>query len=255
VLLENAVPGFFGKEVSRARYYQPGSGRFWTMDNYKGQQMEPPSLHKYLYCEGNPANHVDPLGLKIALSPDVQENRGVYNETIAYLKKSVLASNVIEELEKSSATYTISFESSWSPLTHMGNDFDSGNNTVHWDPSVGIEHRDDDGTLHRISPAVCLIHELGHAYHKDTNPGRFTRNSDTPDEAYDNLEEKATIVLIENPVAKDLGQWQRPNHQPNTRYRTQGPTSTTPGTWQEFKTKSSTTLNSGYDVSPLMSAW
>jgi RHS repeat-associated protein len=46
----------------RARYYNQGSGRFATMDTYEGDNFEPPSLHKYLYTENNPVNHVDPSG-------------------------------------------------------------------------------------------------------------------------------------------------------------------------------------------------
>ena len=46
----------------RSRYYQPATGRFWTMDTYEGDQEEPLSLHKYLYCFNNPINKNDPSG-------------------------------------------------------------------------------------------------------------------------------------------------------------------------------------------------
>jgi hypothetical protein len=46
VTLENRCIGFFGREVSRARYYQPGSGRFWGMDSFEGKDEDPASLHK-----------------------------------------------------------------------------------------------------------------------------------------------------------------------------------------------------------------
>jgi hypothetical protein len=46
----------------RARYYQPGSGRFWTMDNAEGWKEDPLSLHKYAYCHSSPLNGVDPTG-------------------------------------------------------------------------------------------------------------------------------------------------------------------------------------------------
>lgn len=51
-----------GMYYLRARYYQPGIGRFWNMDSYEGRQSEPQSLHKYLYCHGNPVNGSDPSG-------------------------------------------------------------------------------------------------------------------------------------------------------------------------------------------------
>jgi hypothetical protein len=45
-----------------ARWMNADSGRFWTMDTYQGNQQEPASLHKYLYCEANPVNNSDPSG-------------------------------------------------------------------------------------------------------------------------------------------------------------------------------------------------
>jgi len=51
-----------GMYYLRARYYQPGLGRFWTIDSFEGDMEEPASLHKYLYCHGNPVNLVDPSG-------------------------------------------------------------------------------------------------------------------------------------------------------------------------------------------------
>jgi len=46
----------------RARYYNASVGRFLTMDTWKGSVFEPYSLHKYLYCEGNPVGRWDPSG-------------------------------------------------------------------------------------------------------------------------------------------------------------------------------------------------
>jgi len=46
----------------RARYYKPDSGRFWTMDSYSGNSEDPLSLHKYLYCQGDPVDNDDPSG-------------------------------------------------------------------------------------------------------------------------------------------------------------------------------------------------
>ena len=46
----------------RARYYNQSNGRFMTMDTWPGSMFEPASLHKYLYCVGNPVNMWDPSG-------------------------------------------------------------------------------------------------------------------------------------------------------------------------------------------------
>jgi RHS repeat-associated protein len=46
----------------RARYYDTQFGRFWTMDTFEGQNEDPLSLHKFIYCAGNPVNGSDPSG-------------------------------------------------------------------------------------------------------------------------------------------------------------------------------------------------
>ncbi len=47
----------------RARYFNPDSGRFWTMDPFEGVTTDPVSLHKYLYANAAPHMYVDPSGL------------------------------------------------------------------------------------------------------------------------------------------------------------------------------------------------
>ena len=51
-----------GLYLNRARYLNTGTGRFWTMDTYEGDNEDPLSLHKYLYCEVDPIDGVDPTG-------------------------------------------------------------------------------------------------------------------------------------------------------------------------------------------------
>ncbi|HEV3470216.1 MAG TPA: RHS repeat-associated core domain-containing protein [Pyrinomonadaceae bacterium] len=55
----DANSGFY---YLRARYLNPSSGRFLTMDSFEGIPWDPPSLHKYLYTSGNPVNSADPSG-------------------------------------------------------------------------------------------------------------------------------------------------------------------------------------------------
>jgi RHS repeat-associated protein len=46
----------------RARYMNPSSGRFWSIDEYEGDFKDPGSLHRYLYTANNPIDRVDPSG-------------------------------------------------------------------------------------------------------------------------------------------------------------------------------------------------
>ena len=48
--------------TSQARYLNPATGRFWTMDSFEGDQEDPLTLHKYLYAADNPVNLTDPSG-------------------------------------------------------------------------------------------------------------------------------------------------------------------------------------------------
>ena len=46
----------------RARYYNPLTGRFMSRDPNDGTPIQPESLHKYLYADGDPVNASDPNG-------------------------------------------------------------------------------------------------------------------------------------------------------------------------------------------------
>ncbi len=45
-----------------ARYYKPEVGRWITRDDYLGEQEEPQTKNRYVYCENNPVNLVDSSG-------------------------------------------------------------------------------------------------------------------------------------------------------------------------------------------------
>jgi RHS repeat-associated protein len=66
---ESSEFGFTGEqdEVAglvflRARFYDPGSGRFISKDPFPGFPASPATLHPYLYVANNPVNLVDPSG-------------------------------------------------------------------------------------------------------------------------------------------------------------------------------------------------
>ena len=46
----------------KARYMNPATGNFLTMDTYAGSIYDPDTLHKYLYANGNPVKYSDPSG-------------------------------------------------------------------------------------------------------------------------------------------------------------------------------------------------
>ena len=54
--------GITGLYYAKARYYDPSTGRFTSVDPFEGMSVEPPSLHPYLYAYANPTVYVDLTG-------------------------------------------------------------------------------------------------------------------------------------------------------------------------------------------------
>jgi len=62
--------GFTGEQTDattglvflRARWLDPATGRFLSVDPWQGSARQPASLHGYLYVAANPVNRVDPSG-------------------------------------------------------------------------------------------------------------------------------------------------------------------------------------------------
>lgn len=62
-----------GLQELRARYYDPGTGRFRTMDSEQRWRDLPTAVHKYLYASADPVNRIDPSGHLDILSVTVDQ--------------------------------------------------------------------------------------------------------------------------------------------------------------------------------------
>ncbi|MFB5759848.1 RHS repeat-associated core domain-containing protein [Paenibacillus medicaginis] len=68
-----------GLQYLRARWYDPGVGRFMGEDTYQGEVTDPLSLNLYTYVGNNPLIYVDPSGHSFE-TLDYQELRILLNE-------------------------------------------------------------------------------------------------------------------------------------------------------------------------------
>ena len=69
-----------GLYYAKARYYDPATARFTTEDPEAGKDLEPPSLHRYLYAYANPTVYTDPTGRCGVANMDMSEC--IYNAAI-----------------------------------------------------------------------------------------------------------------------------------------------------------------------------
>jgi RHS repeat-associated protein len=81
---------------NRARYLNPNTGRFWTMDSYEGDNEDPLSLHKYLYGADNPVDGSDPSGHDDLASLSVSESLGAGLDSM-YNGGVVIAGNALQK--------------------------------------------------------------------------------------------------------------------------------------------------------------
>ncbi len=135
---------------------------------------------------------------------------------LAYLEQSPTARKVIERLQKSTAEYRILVGYPPFSLDQMAGGY--GDGTIYWLPTDAMEWRTWAlGQVCRRSPALVLLHELGHAYHDDLNPARMQarRHADKRDTRWGNAEERRTILEVENPAARELGEPERRWHASN----------------------------------------
>jgi RHS repeat-associated protein len=70
-------------ETNRARWMDPGVGRFASVDPYQGTVADPATLHRYLYAAASPLDKCDPSGLNFDL-PNMMASLAVAGRVAAF---------------------------------------------------------------------------------------------------------------------------------------------------------------------------
>ena len=102
--------GISGLYYLRARYMDPSTGTFTSMDSYAGSIYEPATLHRYLYANGNPVSYSDPGGHFAGLLIEEQQNliyiniyRNLYsaiNGILIFVADYVIVKTIIDSFIK-----------------------------------------------------------------------------------------------------------------------------------------------------------
>jgi RHS repeat-associated protein len=182
----------------RARWMDPKTGRFTQMDSFDGWNTDPPSLHKYTYTHNDPVNRIDPSGhvsllefglttavlstfIGIATAPPTPAagqkcpagSSTRPTDRLCIHGDATFKGQVAQVEARAQAAGIIIFNALRigqrilvhivpSALTNFGPN-NKGNGIVNWNSSAGALVRTSRHFAAYQSPALGLIHELGHA--------------------------------------------------------------------------------------------
>ena len=214
-----------------ARNYDAALGRWMNLDPLS-EQYE--SYSPYNNTLNNPVYFIDPDGKKIIIHyKDTKGN----DQTLVYqygdkyegdnqFLKDVFASfdylinnelgDVIKDVAGKKESVNLKEGATLNDLY-----YDPNTNNLIYHPRSGLKTSDGG----KQSPALGLLHELGHAQGDLTSPDTQRVRAKVSHSKFGNLEEKRVIEDIENPAAKKLGEGTRSDHG-GTPYTTVSPTTT-----------------------------
>ena len=201
-----------GLSYMQARYQDPLIGRFLSIDpvGFLSSGGNPGYFNRYAYTMNDPVNAVDPDGREIAV---LYGNTPEFKKQVAtVIFKAILTGNA-----DAFVTAHESSEMVWitEGSNHQTNYSPSGN-TIYFDPTSGLELPS--GEVQ--SPALGLIHEVGHAASDVTDSAQHQIDGQTPDPAnvFTNIEERDVVTNVETPAANSFGEATR-NHNAGTPVR------------------------------------
>jgi uncharacterized protein RhaS with RHS repeats len=190
----------------QARYYDPVIGRFYSNDPVGTAEFiaegNIQGFNRYSYVNNNPYKYVDPDGEKLKFAAGSSATfKKQFAEIRAYHKAGG-TDGVFNRLDARSEIVTIK---------EGGNhdfSFNPSNDSVTFDPTSGLEVAP--GKVQ--TPALGVLHELGHAEEHLNNATQEQKDFDTKVSGYGNVAEKKVIQNYETPAAQKLGEPTRQGH-------------------------------------------
>ena len=184
------------EEAKRYNQNLPGLGGVYNHINFQ----------LYHYAGNNPIKYTDPDGRVIKI--DESEGQDFVQDVktaLEYLRRSETAGKIIKELENSTIEFIIK-KCDW--INSFDEDRFDGDKTIFWSPC----HTFKAGNGEYNSPAVCLIHELVHAWVSKTQNGKKNfnifceANKVALNRVSLKLKEEEFATAIERLVAENLGE-------------------------------------------------
>jgi RHS repeat-associated protein len=203
--------------IQGVRSYSPGTLQWTTPDAAGGSIGDPMSQSKYMWNDNNPIAYSDPTGYSPSIEepgygstdvaviqiqqPTARKERD-WSAARDYLGRDPAVKAMIEGMEQSPTIYRLFMD-----YGSKDDNVPALSTDIHWDPSAGSALLYGAGTQ---SPALQLLHELGHA--SEDPKVRFylsTLNLTSMKNGlqyYGDVEEWRVIAGIETPAAKFLGE-------------------------------------------------
>ena len=219
IILHHVLQPFLtSSHTPSARHYNSDLSLWLSVDPMADKY---PGVSPYTYCGNNPVRLVDPDGDTLKFAENVsQEFKDKFEQAWTFMKEHG-TSGILDKLDESTSVIYID------ECNDGKNSYSTTTSTIYWDPTTAFLTEEDIC----LSPATALNHEADHALESILNPEKQLINGSTPDDQYDNAEDRRVITGSEQETALKHGeikdnQVTRKNHKVKCLYPVDSPTST-----------------------------
>lgn len=198
-----------GLTYMQQRYYDPGIGRFLSVDPVSADMVTGWNFNRYTYAANNPYKFTDPDGREIRFAPGAPAS--FYRNAAAAIRylNAAHAANGIGTIHASDNVVTVRMAKDRTDAAQTN--YNAETNVLTWADQGAIEVVDaSTGESGVMSPALGFGHEIEHAMNDFY--GNLAADQNTPDSQYDTQEERNVIEEYEGPAAERLGEPQRADH-------------------------------------------